>query len=76
MTSDKSFTMEEFKEALPKFGQALADKSPGSRVEIKNDPIDRMAYIVSISNNGKSQNTQLKLNRDGTVSMTNIFGQI
>lgn len=75
MISDKTFTEEEFYKKAPEFAQAVANKIPGSKVSLSNDPIEPNAVIIVLEANNKSQITQLKLVK-GRVIMTNVFGTL
>ncbi|UPW42323.1 hypothetical protein EBPHNEJP_00025 [Salmonella phage CF-SP2] len=75
MTSDKTFSQTEFTELAKKFAQQVANKIPGGSVTMRNDPLTN-GVIISVEQGFKSQHTGLKLNRDGSVTMTNILGNL
>lgn len=73
MTSDKTFTHEEFVLNVKKLAQAMANKVVGSRVELNNDPLGR-GIMVTISQGGRNQTSLFTRDRNGHVTMTNILG--
>lgn len=73
MTSDKTFTREEFQEKIKDFAQATANKVPGAEVTLRHDRPTGGA-LITISHQGKDQHTLLTHDRDGKVTMTNVLG--
>lgn len=49
MITDKKFTPEEYKEAIQKLGQGLADKVEGAQVRIFQDPLMMNRSIIEIT---------------------------
>ncbi|UVD32614.1 hypothetical protein ENTB43_194 [Enterobacter phage Entb_43] len=75
MTSDKTFTVLEFRQKVKDFVQEVANKVPGSEVTLRNDRVTGGA-LITITHNGKDQHTLLTLDRYGHVTMTNVLGDI
>lgn len=73
MTSDKTFTREEFIKKVKDFAQAMAEKVPGATVKLNPDPLSNGA-LISIDYQGKNQTSLLSLDAKGHVTMTNVFG--
>lgn len=75
MTSDKTFTPEEFHQKLKDFAQSMANKVQGSQVFLKQDVVTG-GFLVTIKTNDKDQTSLFTLDRNGHVTMTNVLGDI
>ena len=73
MTSDKTFTREEFIANVKKFAQEAANRVVGSRVELNNDPMTG-GVMVTILQGGRNQTCLFTQDRKGRVTMTNVLG--